>query len=199
MSGDRSTASVVPSIPYIPSQRRIVTGHDAEGNSIIVSDGLAPNLVQPAATPNMAMIDLWETTGSPASNEGNVDAADRKMPLSPPKSGTILRILHLPPEKERDFSKVGEVFAQWGERHVLGKAKPKRYPTFHETNTIDYAIVLEGEVWALMDIGETLMKQGDILIQRGTHHAFANRSDKPVRIAFVLIDAAPLNHGGNAQ
>jgi mannose-6-phosphate isomerase-like protein (cupin superfamily) len=191
----QGTSPAVPTKPYIASQRRIVTGHDPEGNSIFLSDGMAPNIVQPDATPNMAMIDLWETGSSPASNEGVVDAANRKMPLSPPKSGTIFRILVLPPEKERDFSKVGAVFAQWGEKHVLAQKpeKVKRYPTFHETNTLDYAIVLEGEVWALMDIGETLMKPGDVLIQRGTHHAFANRTDKPVRIAFVLIDAAPLH------
>jgi hypothetical protein len=191
---DQSQAPAQAEKPVIASQRRIVTGHDSDGNSIILSDAMAPNLVQPDATPNMAMIDLWETASTPASNAGIADAADRKMPLSPPKGGTIFRILVLPPEKERDFSKVGQVFAQWGEKHVLSQKpkKEKRYPTFHETNTIDYAIVLEGEVWALMDIGETLMKTGDILIQRGTHHAFANRSDKPVRIAFVLIDAEPL-------
>jgi hypothetical protein len=177
--------------PVIKSQRRIVTGHDEQGNSIIVSDEMAPNIVQPDATPNLAMIDLWETTTTPASNAGNEDAASRKMPLSPPSGGSIFRILEIPPEKDRDFSKVGAVFSQWGEKHVLEK-KPARYPTFHQTNTLDYAIVLEGEVWALVDIGETLMQQVDVLIQRGTHHAWANRSDKPARIAFVLIDAEPL-------
>ena len=179
--------------PFIASQRRIVTGHDSDGNSIIVSDDMAPNIVQPDATPNMAMIDLWETSSTPASNEGNDDAVARKMPLSPPQGGTIFRILEIPPEKERDFSKVAAVFSQWGEGHVLNK-RVNRYPTFHQTKTIDYAIVLEGSVWALLDIGETEMHPGDTLIQRGTNHAWANRSDKPARIAFILIDAAPIHH-----
>ena len=91
----QGTSPAVPTKPYIASQRRIVTGHDSEGNSIFVSDGMAPNIVQPDATPNMAMIDLWETGSSPASNAGVADAANRKMPLSPPKSGTIFRILVL--------------------------------------------------------------------------------------------------------
>ncbi|MFT4267417.1 MAG: cupin domain-containing protein [Xenophilus sp.] len=176
--------------PFIRSQRRIVTGHDAQGRSVFLSDGPAPNVRQPEATPNLAMIDLWETDGSPASNAGSADAADRPTRLSPPPGGSIFRILVLPPERERDFSGTPATFAQWGEGHVLsGQA---RHPAFHRTDTVDYAIVLEGEVWALMDEGEALMRPGDVLIQRGTHHAWSNRGDVPVRIAFVLIDAQPL-------
>lgn len=179
-----------PQKPHIPSTRRIVTGHDAEGNSIFVQDGPAPNLRQPDAQPNLAMIDLWETTESPASNTGNADAADRPMRLSPPPGGTLFRVLVLPPEKERNFAGVQDTFRQWGEEHVL--TRKNRHPAFHKTDTVDYAIVLEGEVWALMDIGETLMKAGDVLVQRGTNHAWSNRSDQPVRIAFVLVSAQPL-------
>jgi len=176
--------------PYIASPRRIVTGHDADGNSIFIFDGPAPNIRQPDAAPNLAMIDLWETVCSPASNEGNEDATARPMRLSPPEGGTLFRILELPPEKERNFAAVEETFALWGERDVL--TKKNRHPAFHKTNTVDYAIVLEGEVWALMDIGETLMKAGDVLIQRGTNHAWSNRSDRPARIAFVLVSAKPV-------
>ena len=68
----------------------------------------------------------------------------------------------------------------------------QRHPGFHKTQSIDFAIVLEGEIWALMDIGEKLMHSGDVLIQRGTNHAWANRSDKPARVAFILVSADPL-------
>lgn len=190
MSNNLEISTGAKEKPFIRSQRRIVTGHDEDGNSIFVSDGMAPNQRQPDASPNLAMIDLWETTTSPASNVGNADAADRPMRLSPPPDGSIFRILVLPPESERNFDGIKDVFNQWGEGHVLtGK---NRHPAFHKTSSVDYAIVLEGEVWILMDIGETLMRPGDVLVQRGTNHAWANRSDKPVRIAFVLIDAAPL-------
>jgi quercetin dioxygenase-like cupin family protein len=64
-----------------------------------------------------------------------------------------------------------------------------RHPGFHQTDTIDYAIVLEGEVWAVLDEAETLLKAGDVLIQRGTYHAWDNRGDQVCRIAFILIDA----------
>ena len=68
----------------------------------------------------------------------------------------------------------------------------KRHPGFHKTDTIDYAIVLSGEIYALMDEGEVLLKAGDVLIQRGTNHAWSNRTEQPCCIAFVLIDAKPL-------
>lgn len=175
--------------PKIVSPRRLVTGHDEQGNSIFILDGPAPNIREPESSPGLAMIDFWETSESPASNAGTADAADRPMSLSPPPGGTIFRILVLPPESQRNFAGVKDTFSQWGEGHVLTK---NRHPAFHKTNSIDYAVVLEGEVWALMDIGEQLLKQGDVLVQRGTNHAWSNRSDKPVRIAFVLVDAKPL-------
>jgi hypothetical protein len=67
-----------------------------------------------------------------------------------------------------------------------------RHPGFHKTSSVDYAIVLAGEIYALMDEGEVLLKQGDVLVQRGTNHAWSNRSDAPAYLAFVLIDAEPL-------
>ena len=68
----------------------------------------------------------------------------------------------------------------------------KRHPGFHKTATIDYAIVLSGEIYALMDEGEVLLKAGDVLVQRGTNHAWSNRTEQPCCIAFVLIDAEPV-------
>jgi quercetin dioxygenase-like cupin family protein len=71
-----------------------------------------------------------------------------------------------------------------------GKAQPT--PGMHKTRSLDYAIVLAGEIWAVMDEGETLLKPGDVLIQRGTNHGWSNRAGQPARVAFVLIDAVPL-------
>ena len=74
---------------------------------------------------------------------------------------------------------------------ALDKGSP-RHPGFHKTDTIDYAIVLKGEIWALMDEGETLLRQGDVLVQRGTNHAWSNRTEENAVLAFVLIDAKPV-------
>jgi len=176
--------------PLIQRPRRIVTGHDAQGRSCFLMDGPAPNLLQPDHSPNVGMIDLWETTSTPADNRGETDAAARPVKLSPPPPGSVFRIVEFPPDAERDWAARAKVFAQYGEAHALD-AKPQRHPGFHRTDSVDYAIVLEGEVWALMEVGETLMRAGDVLVQRGTNHAWANRSDRPCRIAFVMIGAEP--------
>jgi len=176
--------------PNIRRPRRIVTGHDAHGLSVFLSDGPAPNLLQPDHSPNVGMCDLWETKSTPADNSGDVDAADRPVKLAPPTGGSVFRIVEFPPDKDRNWAGKSKVFAQYGAHEAL--AEQGRHPGFHRTHSVDYAIVLEGEVWALMDVGETLMKAGDVLIQRGTNHAWANRSERPCRIAFVLIDAYPV-------
>jgi hypothetical protein len=175
--------------PQIRRPRRIVTGHDDAGRSVFLMDGPAPNLLQPAHSPNVGMCDLWETSSAPADISGCADAADRPVRLSPPERGSVFRIVEFPPDAERNWQARHQVFAQYGEAHALDPGEA-RHPGFHKTRSIDYAIVLEGEIWALMDVGEALMTAGDVLVQRGTNHAWANRSEMPCRMAFVLIDAA---------
>jgi quercetin dioxygenase-like cupin family protein len=92
------------------------------------------------------------------------------------------------PTRDQAFASMGRSGAQ----ALAHDASASRHPMMHRTQTVDYAIVLSGEIWALMDSGETKMKAGDILVQRGTNHAWSNRSNKPCLVAFVLIDAKPL-------
>ena len=177
--------------------RRIVTGHNAAGQSVILADGPAPNVVRMDNVPEFALNELWLTDATPASNEGDGDAADRPVRLPPPARGSVFRIADLPPDSVRYATGVdtAATTTQFGasDAYAAGKeAGAARHPGFHKTDSVDYAIVLEGEVYALMDVGETLMRAGDVLIQRGTHHAWSNRSDKVCRMAFVLIDAAPV-------
>jgi mannose-6-phosphate isomerase-like protein (cupin superfamily) len=170
--------------------RRVVTGHNAAGRSIFVMDGPAPHVY--CRSPGSAEVtELWETRGAPADNSGNAEVTDHPFKLAPPKNGSVFRIIEYPPDKERlaalqaqraapdDGSGHGDAFDRGAPRH----------PGFHKTNSVDYAIVLSGEIYALMDEGEVLLKAGDVLIQRGTNHAWSNRSDKPATLAFVLIDA----------
>jgi hypothetical protein len=174
--------------------RRIVTGHDDRGRSIIVSDGPAPNYNAPASMPELVARVVWMTSSTPASNAGNEDAAPAgvKPPIGPAPGGTILRIADFPPDSSYDGVDIAEMFREIGgaDAHDAGRAGgDPRHFWFHKTDTLDYAIVLEGEIWALLDEGECRLRQGDVLIQRGTNHAWSNRSDRPCRIAFVLIDA----------
>ena len=175
------------------STRRIVTGHDSEGRSIILKDGPAPSIFEPKARPGEAITELWRTGAAPASNRGNDDlaAAPPAAPqLMPPKHGTVFRIVDFPPDAQVEGADAAKLFAEFGASSA--HAKDGRHAMMHKTATVDYAIVLEGEIVAVMDVGEAVMHTGDVLIQRGTGHSWANRSDRPCRVAFILVDAEPL-------
>ena len=167
--------------------RRIVTGHNAKGQSVIVSDGPSPHVLTLPGRGDFALTNLWVTESAPAKNEGTADAAARPVVLEPPANGTIFRVVEFPPEKSAGAFDRKAAFASMGADHAMDP-DAARHPGMHKTATVDYAIVLSGEIYALMDEGERLMKAGDVLIQRGTNHAWANRSDRTARIAFVLID-----------
>jgi hypothetical protein len=172
--------------------RRVVTGHNAEGKSVFVSDSPTPHVFQ--RKPGSAIVmELWETRATPADNRGNADAIARDFRLPPPKNGSVFRVIEYPPDSERLKALAAERAGAddgSGWMTAADKGNP-RHLGFHKTNSVDYAIVLSGEIYALMDEGEVLLKAGDVLIQRGTNHAWSNRTEAPCIVAFVLIDAEP--------
>ena len=197
--------------------RRVVTGHDAAGRSVFITDAPAPHVYNRA--PGTAVVtELWETRATPADNSGNDEVTDHPFRLAPPRNGSVFRIVEYPPDKERVAALASEASGQRGNSivraHSASEAARKRaddtrpepgssaraafdrgsprHPGFHKTSSVDYAIVLSGEIYALMDEGEVLLKAGDVLVQRGTNHAWSNRTDAPAYLAFVLIDAAPV-------
>jgi len=171
--------------------RRILTGHDSAGRSTIIADGQAPNVKEMASMPGLALTDLWETTGAPANNDGHKDAAARPVRLEPPKNGTILRVVEFPPDAQwRSSADARAGFKSICAEHVTDKHSAD--PMMHRTSTVDYAIVLKGEIHAVMEEGETLMRAGDILVQRGTNHSWSVRGNEPAIVAFVLVSAKPL-------
>jgi hypothetical protein len=173
--------------------RRVVTGHNSEGRSCFISDGPAPNVFQRSAGSTIVS-EIWKTASTPADNSDGRDPTAPPYRLTPPDEGSVLRIISYPPDKVRlaslEREREGAADVASGRAGVLDRGNP-RHPGFHKTRSIDYAIVLSGEIYALMDEGETLLRQGDVLIQRGTNHAWSNRTDEPAGVAFVLIDAKP--------
>jgi len=170
--------------------RRIVTGHNAAGKSIIAQDGFATSILELPGVPGMRATDLWETTTAPADLTSDADPVARPVHLEPKPTGTICRIVEFPPDAaihNRADSK--EVFAALGASHAVDTTSAT--PMMHKTASVDYAIVLGGEIWAVMDEGETCMKAGDVLIQCGTNHAWSNRSNGPAWVAFILVGATP--------
>jgi mannose-6-phosphate isomerase-like protein (cupin superfamily) len=171
--------------------RRVLTGHDEQGRSTFIADGPAPNVKEMSAMPGLALTDLWETKGAAASNAGEGDAADRPVHLEPPKNGTILRIVEFPPDsawRNRTDGKVG--FKSIGAGHAQDKASAD--PMMHKTSTVDYIIVLKGEIHAVMETGEELLRAGDVLVQRGTNHSWSVRGNEPCIVAAVLVSAKPV-------
>jgi hypothetical protein len=171
--------------------RRVVTGHNARGASIIVSDGPSPHALTLPGFDDFGMTNLWVTDRSPADNAGNADAAARPVVLEPPTNGTIFRVVEFPPDRvlAGKFDRKA-AFDAMGAGHAMD-ASAARHPGMHKTATVDYAIVLSGEIWAVMDEGETLLGTGDVLVQRGTNHAWSNRGEAPCLVAFILVSARP--------
>jgi len=177
--------------PNLKPIRRVVTGHDADGKAIILEDGNARQVLA-IGVPEHGVTDLWKTTSMPATNEGYADPCIGKLTLPPPPEGTVFRIVEFPPD--RDFlPKIDQksAFSALGEdatKSLTGRTDV----VMHRTASVDYAIVIEGEIWAVLDKGETLLKRGDVLIQRGTNHGWSNRGDEPALVAFVLVAAKQL-------
>lgn len=168
--------------------RRVVTGHDASGKAVVLFDGAAPNVKLRKATGLTSTL-LWVTDESPADLSGTADESEREIGVAPPPRGSIFRVVDFPPAA--DFSAVDNA-AMLREMGMGPGEGGARHATMHRTRSIDYAVVISGEITMLLDDSEIQLKAGDVLVQRGTSHAWVNRGSRTCRIAFVLIDAEEL-------
>ena len=123
------------------------------------------------------------------------DPTDREIGITPPKAGTILRVLEMPPQEKKTAAEIEQAIAE-SNRQMAENPQPgiQRSPSaralgMHRTASIDYALVLEGEIDMLVDDDETHLKAGDIVIMQGTNHSWFNGSGKTVMMAFVLVGA----------
>jgi mannose-6-phosphate isomerase-like protein (cupin superfamily) len=175
--------------------RRIVTGHDEEGKSIVVSDG-------PPGNERGNLFEMWNTASTPADNADPRDAAaQRDVILEPELDGTVFRFFEIAPESTlpsvEDRRKAAEerlARLDDAQREAALRIRPdtSRHPAMHRTRTVDYIVLLRGEVTMLLDEGEVHMKPFDVVIQRGTNHAWVNHGDESAVLVGVLVDAEPL-------
>lgn len=172
--------------------RRIVTGHDANGRSVVVSDGPTPNVFGPRGEPYL--INFWATRRSPAELADPIDPAAGDFPLHPSGGGASFRFFRVPPESA--FGHLSEAqrragaaayYAQVGaaEAHV----PDARHSGFHRTRSVDFIVLLEGEVTLMLDEGDVTMQPFDVVIQRGTSHAWVNYGQSTALLMAVLVDA----------
>ena len=171
--------------------RRVVTGHDGTGRSVVQEDGPPERVVTLGGDSGTVFHEIWNTRATPAAiDRASGEPGEPGLLLLPPKGGTRIRILDIPPDDGSVAAlpreAVRALFEAIGAGHALADDPP--HPLMHRTETVDYGIVLEGELVLILDAGETVVRSGDVVVQRGTSHAWANRSQANARIAFVLID-----------
>ena len=164
--------------------RRVVTGHDADGTAIIARDAMAENIRVRAANGLTSTL-LWTEDATPSDNSGDADNADRAIGVAPPDGGSVFRIVEFTP----DDTSVSNADMKKELGLDPDSGGPVRHPGMHKTRSVDYGIVMSGQIDMLVDEDEVHLKAGDVVVQRGTNHAWANRGTEPCRIAFVLIDA----------
>jgi hypothetical protein len=176
--------------------RRIITGHDDEGRSIVLRDDISPHRKENPVQPSRGLTDIWRTFELLPDNIGDEDAAETEVVLNPPSNGTVFRFFQIPPEAqsaakswEERQAQANAVFQGMGAGH--NRDSEARHPGMHKTDTVDYIILLSGVVTLLLDEGEVDMKPMDVVVQRGTNHAWANRGTEPAVLAGVLMDAVP--------
>ncbi len=173
--------------------RRIVTGHDASDRAVITQDAPPTRVVEIGGPGGPIFYEVWNTRQTPAViDRQSGEPAEDGLVLGPPERGTRIRVIDFPPEDDRIRNLTGaeaaEKFGEMGGADAARSAAGAPHPLMHRTQTIDYGIVIEGELTLVLDDGETVVRTGDIVIQRGTNHAWANRSATNCRVAFVLID-----------
>jgi hypothetical protein len=174
--------------------RRVVTGHDGTGKAIVLSDAEPPHITRPPTQPGLAFYELWNTREMPASlDDEEAEPTDIHRDTAPPSNGTIIRFVDIPPEGQKgpDFDKeqARKLFEAVGLAENAEHTIPGRHPLMHRTESVDYGIVLDGQIVLLLDDSEVVLEQGDMVVQRGTIHAWTNRTDKICRMAFILTDA----------
>lgn len=169
--------------------RRVITGIDAQGRSTIIGDSASPAIKAVPERPGYFSTNIWRTGAAPAPVD-EPDGIEDHIGVSPPSRGTVLRVIDFPPEPADPAERARQLQASF--KGIFDDADRTQsqaaHPGMHQTDTIDYAIILEGEIVAIMDTAETVLSAGDILIQRGTNHAWSNQSGKSCKVAFVLID-----------
>jgi mannose-6-phosphate isomerase-like protein (cupin superfamily) len=176
-------------MPELGKVRRVVTTVDASGKAVVLFDGQNPNCTLRPARKNVMNL-IWSTSGAPADISGPEDRGAVEIGTQPPPCGTAFRIIDYPPTTPEQEAALDVSQRQ----HEIGKDAPKRglpprHPFMHRTRSLDYAIVLSGEITMLLDDSEVQLKAGDVIIQQGTNHAWINRGTEPCRIAFVLVDS----------
>ena len=168
--------------------RRIVTGHNENGKSIVTIDGPPARSIGEDVG---GLFELWNTDGNEVISTDVIDRADDEIILSPPRGGTKFRYFQINPLPEgvpEDMLQeiAADAFEKVGAAHH--RVDTSKHPAMHKTETVDYIILLKGDVTLILDEEEVDIKPFDFVVQRGTNHAWVNNLTEPALLIAVLID-----------
>lgn len=174
----------------LPAIHRVVTGHDADGKSVVASNGPLSTVVALQALPGMIFHEVWETRGLPVQVDNGGDPTPGPMVHGAPPNGMRIRFVDMPPDApgQADAASTRALFEELNNVEGSTTLADSPHPLMHRTESVDYGIVIEGELILVLDDSEVALKPGSVVVQRGTSHAWANRSGKVCRMLFVQMD-----------
>jgi mannose-6-phosphate isomerase-like protein (cupin superfamily) len=165
--------------------RRVVTGLDANNHAVVLFDSRIP---LKADSPVISSTNFWITDETPPSLSKE-DTANRPIGVSPPDNGTKFRIVEFAPLDAATEAKLPPEMIMKGVNHPPGKGIAVKHPMMHRTRTLDYAMILSGEIDMMLDDTSVHLRQGDVIVQQATNHGWVNHGTQPCRILFVLMDS----------
>jgi mannose-6-phosphate isomerase-like protein (cupin superfamily) len=165
---------------------RVVTAINKDGKSVALVDDALP--LQSFRSPNPAG-DVWVTQAAPADFNWTEDRGKIKVALQPPKNGTIFRIVDFVPITDKIEHLPMDTMMKVAGPDAPKRGLPPKHPMMHRTRTVDYAIIMSGEIDMMMDDSVVHLKAGDVVVQQATNHAWINRGTVPCRVAFILMDS----------
>jgi mannose-6-phosphate isomerase-like protein (cupin superfamily) len=174
--------------------RRVVAGNDDSGKAVALSDGPSPDVRTDPARPGFAATRIWLTDATPARTKGIRETLDLPHTIEPPENGSVCRYVTFPPDATF-IGKVGEdevrgYFEAMGSPQASTYSPGAPHPYMQKTRSLDFCYILEGEITLVLDTEEVHLSEGDTVVQRGTNHAWSNRSDAPCTIIFSSHDAS---------
>jgi mannose-6-phosphate isomerase-like protein (cupin superfamily) len=165
--------------------RRVVTGLDEGNHAVVLFDSRIP-LKQDSQV--ISSTNFWITDSTPP-NLSKQDTANRPIGVSPPDNGTKFRLVEFAPLDPATEAKLPPEMIMKGVNHPPEKGIPVKHPMMHRTRTLDYAVILSGEIDMMLDDTSVHLKEGDVIVQQATNHGWVNHSAQPCRILFVLMDS----------
>jgi len=176
--------------------RRVVTRHTESGKSVFVSGGEPPRIARIRGVPDQGMAEMWATDGVPTVPVDSADPTVAMSSLVPGPEGTRFRVCRFPPagvweQAEREGVDLAAARQEYAAMTPgLAEVMEADHPGMHTTDTIDYGVVVSGEIWLELDDGaEVHLEPGDCVVQNGTRHAWRNKGSEPCTMAAVMVGA----------